>query len=185
MASSVSASSLRSHIEKTSLECLNQDDRHPLTNAIENTDPSLYLQSCVDSELLIKCAFQQAARLERISISACKLNDTWDTASAPARVKVYVNQINMGFDDVESTPPSYEAELKGTDYDGTGTISLTLNVAKFRNVQSLVMYFEHTCGGIDVTRIGSIDLFGKLVESTNMSDWKPLDKNQEYHVPPS
>lgn len=61
--SSLFLSSLRAQINKKSLECLNQDDNYPVTNALETTDPHLYLQSSsIDPQLLVQFEFIQVGR---------------------------------------------------------------------------------------------------------------------------
>ncbi|KAJ1486784.1 galactose-binding domain-like protein [Baffinella frigidus] len=142
-------------IETQTMECLNQDNAHPVTHCLGQgvrDDDNVFLQSDCDEQLLITIHFRQVVKLHSIRIKALNAD------AAPDTVKIFANAINIGFDSAESDPCTQELDLTpGAMADGT---VLPLRFVKFQRVNSVSLFFPSNHGSEDQTIIHKIQLFG-------------------------
>ena len=93
---------------------------------------------------------------------------------APKKIRLFLNNRNLGFDDAESLEPAQEIEL--TKAQGSGVEAVQLRFVKFQTVQTLAIFVENNQGGGDVTRIDKLELIGTNGET---SDWSNFNKPEE------
>jgi hypothetical protein len=165
-------------IDMSTLECLNQDSTHPVTNAVRNSfsevaegmDAESWLQSDpdVDHQLLIKVGFQLPVKLQAITVRG-KIEDE----TAPQSVKVFQGFMSIGFQEAEDQEAVQSLELTESHVEA-GDPCL-LRMTKFQNVTTLQLFFDNNFGA-DVTRIDNIEFWGSVVETVDMRAWKPVTK---------
>ncbi len=83
--------------------------------------------------------------------------------AAPRTVKLFVNRINMSFDDCEDMPPTQTLELS------SASSTTNLNFVKFQSVTSLTLFVENNLAGGDVTAVSRITIVGQPLATTNVS----------------
>lgn len=92
-------------------------------------------------------------------------------AGVPKTLKLFANRTNMGFDDVDSFPPTQVLELTHADYkDGIATVAL--HFVKFQCVQSMTVFIADNQDGGDVTSLARLQFVGLPIQATNMNDLK-------------
>lgn len=165
---------LNSCIQLSSIECLNEDPKHALKDMIlkKSDDPSKYLCSLDDEQLLIKIGFDKQITLKEILI---KCSDTViQEKSYPTKLKIYKNQITMDFSDAEAETPLQEILLTEEDVKGK---RIKLRPCYFQRISSVVIFVEENAG-FRQTKVHHIELFGSIPDSTNIREWKPkVDEN--------
>jgi hypothetical protein len=93
-------------VHKPECFCLNQNADHPFENILLGADPEALLKSDADEQLLMHFGFKEPVRLHAIDLSAPV------TGEAPKHVKIYVNRLNMGFDDCDGAVPcAFELDM--------------------------------------------------------------------------
>lgn len=148
----------------TSKTCLNESEDHPLKWAFEDND-SLYLESDCDPELLMSFAFSQNVKLHSIKVKGPA------DGSAPKSLKLFINQpALMDFDGARDSVPLQELELSEEDV-ANGTV-LPLKFVKLQNVSNVTLFFGDNQKDEETTKIQSIVLYGKPVNTTNMKDFQ-------------
>jgi hypothetical protein len=121
------------------------------------------LSSDADEQLLITIPFTETVRLSGISFIAP------EGESAPVTVKIFSNPLEMDFSDAESTAATMSMELAAEDLAPDSFNALKF--VKFQQVFKLVIFIEDN-GGADSTSLSGIEIFGKKVHTTNMTDLK-------------
>ncbi|CAB54816.1 Thioredoxin-like I protein Txl1 [Schizosaccharomyces pombe] len=150
--------SLQGCIENPQLECLNQQDDHDLKSAF-NSNPSSFLESDVDEQLMIYIPFLEVVKVHSIAITPVK----GETSSAPKTIKLYINQPNnLSFEDAESFTPTQVIEDIVYEQDDQPTI-IPLRFVKFQRVNSLVIFIYSNVGEEETTKISRLELFGEPV----------------------
>jgi hypothetical protein len=147
--------SLLPYISSKGLACLNESSSHPLSSILgSSAGPKgrSYLESDVDSELLITIPFNESVKLKSISIFSGV-----SPPQAPKTVKLYINQLSMDFGDAESLDPAQVLELTQDDVKGS---RVELRFVRFQNVRSLHIFVKDNQEDEETTRIDSIDIFG-------------------------
>eukprot|EP00397_Hematodinium_sp_SG-2012_P035076 GEMP01037691.1.p1 GENE.GEMP01037691.1~~GEMP01037691.1.p1 ORF type:complete len:164 (+),score=31.06 GEMP01037691.1:67-558(+) len=153
-------------INTSAAECLNQDNRFPVSNIFQpNEDLVLKSDESVDHQLLVRLTFQSPVKLSGIIIRAP------DNDEAPQVVKIFQNKIHLGFQDAESDEPVQILSLEPEMLSGEKPIQLRF--VKFQNVSSVQLFFEENQGGA-VTTVKDIKFFGQPAENMNMADFKPI-----------
>jgi hypothetical protein len=71
--------------------CLGENSQFPFSNLF--ADDESCLRSDADEQLIVSIGFRQTSRLQEIEFVVP------DDDSCPATVKLFVNKLNMGFDD--------------------------------------------------------------------------------------
>lgn len=159
--------SLAEFIEKNSLECLNQDNAHPVANAFDG-NPDTYLSSdtSTDDQLLISVAFRSPVKISavKVTIPAGAAED-----EAPTNLKIFLgNDNSIGFDEAET-------RIATADFEECMEIGKEMPVkyVKFQNVQALRIFVPGSAGR-DVTKIQSLQFFGTPAAAMDMKAWKPI-----------
>eukprot|EP00920_Eleutheroschizon_duboscqi_P032540 GHVT01078570.1.p1 GENE.GHVT01078570.1~~GHVT01078570.1.p1 ORF type:complete len:163 (+),score=12.73 GHVT01078570.1:1809-2297(+) len=87
---------LQEFIDKSKVECLNEDENFKASNALNQPNTELYLASDdEDPELLLKIGFTQPVKLASIRFFATP--DGVADGSAPKRIKLFSNTLSIGF----------------------------------------------------------------------------------------
>ncbi|KAK7197615.1 PITH domain-containing protein [Novymonas esmeraldas] len=137
-------------------------------NQAAHQDP---IRSDDDEELLIVAPLRSVCRIKGISVAA-PAND-----NAPARVKVFVNLLNVtGFGSVQRLVPQEQLQL--ADGSVEDRIIYRVNPAKFSAVSSLTFLFDESFSR-DETEVLRIELFG---ENTGKSTRQQVATNIVYEA---
>lgn len=122
-------SSLLSQIDMSQTNCLNEATGHDLKKML--AEPSSYLESDADEQLLLNIAFLQAVKLFAIRLT------TTESAldNSPKTIKIFADQANLGFDEATSQTPLQEFEL--SEGQSKGKELVLLRYVKFQKVNSL------------------------------------------------
>ena len=83
-------------IDLAQCECLNSDPKFPVAN-IFNNDPSRFLQSNVDQELLISIQFRQSVKIHSIKF----ISSSESKNSSPKTIKLFANHAMMSLEEAE------------------------------------------------------------------------------------
>ena len=92
-----------------------------------------------------------------------------------AGVLIFVNRVNLGFEDIEDVDPTSTLELTDEDLKENAD-KLQLQYVKYQRVKSITLFVEDNNGG-EVTALGGLQFFGKPVAGTNMNDFKSQQSN--------
>eukprot|EP00933_Yihiella_yeosuensis_P006682 TRINITY_DN11142_c0_g1_i2.p1 TRINITY_DN11142_c0_g1~~TRINITY_DN11142_c0_g1_i2.p1 ORF type:complete len:310 (-),score=75.54 TRINITY_DN11142_c0_g1_i2:229-1158(-) len=170
---------LNNLIDSNTLECLNQDDAHPITDFFkkapaaasneesqeDSASPALQSDPDSDHQLLLKVGFRQPVKLKAIIVQANSEDET-----APQVVKIFQGQESIGFQEAEEETPTQKLELSAGEVDSGEPIQL--RYVKFQNVSTLQLFVESNFGS-DVTRIQKLEFYGTPAETVDMKAWKP------------
>ncbi|CAE7500984.1 TXNL1 [Symbiodinium microadriaticum] len=158
--------SLDEFVEKGQLECLNEDKEHPVLNILDpSPDTALSSDENVDHQLLLKVQFRVPVKLQSVRILGSSEDGT-----APQTVKLFLDKVNMGFEDADEEPVQ-ELTLGPENVDGGEACQLRF--VKFQNVSSLQIFFQENFGA-PVTRVSRLEFLGQPASSMDMKDWKPV-----------
>jgi len=157
--------SLEEFIEKGQLECLNEDKANPVANVLDvSIETFLSSDENVDHQLLVKVQFRVPVKLQSIKILGSAEDET-----APQSVKLFLDKVNMGFEDAEEEAVQ-ELQLSAENVAGE---PVPLRFVKFQNVSSLQLFFQENFGA-PTTRVQRLEFFGQPASSMDMKDWKPV-----------
>lgn len=164
---------LNPFIDMTTLECLNQDDDHPVTNAVSISqadadavaDAGLQSDADIDHQLLIKFGFQQPVKLKAITFRG-----NTDDETAPQVVKVFQGQMSIGFQEAEDNDAVQTLDLSTSQVEQAEPVELRF--VKFQNVTTLQLFVQSNFGA-EITRIDLLEFWGTLTETVDMKAWKP------------
>ncbi|PFH37480.1 proteasome-interacting thioredoxin domain-containing protein [Besnoitia besnoiti] len=169
-----SVSSLMPLIDKSKVECLNEDAQHSIRGIIEGASESAYVSSSnEDPQLLIKLGFSNPVKLSSLMIKSPP--GSAEAGEVPKTVKLFTNNLAMGFSEAESEAPIQEVTLDENEVESGCTIPLRF--VKFQNVSTLVIFVESN-NGSDQTKISEIDVFGVPTEKMEMKEWKPVKESE-------
>lgn len=116
---------------------------------IMEASPAKPMTSDVDEQLLLKFTFKSSAALTQLRFRAGE-------EAAPRKVKVYVNQENMDFQDADDLVPVLEKELEYTDNEA----SVKLSGPNFSRVGSLQIFLEDNHDDEEITTLARFGLVG-------------------------
>ncbi|KAJ6611775.1 DUF1000-domain-containing protein [Mycena sp. CBHHK59/15] len=168
--------SLLEFLDLSQLNCLNESSQHPFAAIVSvkaaNTT-SNYLLSDADEQLLLNIFFNQSVRVRSIVIKSS------GGQQAPKQAKLLVNRPSLGFEDVEDAEEPEVAQVLDIpeDYVKEGR-PIALRYVRFQTVTSLHIFIVSNQGGVDETRIDSVDVLGVPVETTK--DLSGLKKQDEH-----
>lgn len=160
-------------IDMNTIECLNQDDAHPITNAISRSlagaesvaGNALQSDPDIDPQLLIKLAFRQPVKLKAITFRG-KVDDE----SAPQTIKVFHGQMHIGFEEADDQQAVQTLSLPASLIERGHPI--TLHFVKFQHVTSLQLFVQSNFGA-EVTRVEQLQFWGSPAEVVDMKGFKP------------
>jgi hypothetical protein len=135
---------------------------------ILNSDPTNYLRSDADPQLLISIPFQSAVKLNGIKFT---FRDDQEGSTEPSKIRVFTNRVSLDFSDAESLPAVQEI-----DTPKSGEI-IPLKFVLFQNIFSIQIFVQDNCGG-PVTEISCIELFGQPGENMNMKEFKKVKDDE-------
>lgn len=157
---------LRSFIDLSKSECLNESDDHPFTAALEPGDDE-YLESDCDEQLIIALGFLQPVKLHSIHLKGPA------DGRAPRTVRLFINQPQtIDFDSASDMKPVQAFVLKPEQV--TEDVVIPLSYVKYQYVQDLTIFIKDNQGGGDKTVLNYLELFGSLLDTTNMAEFKRL-----------
>jgi len=112
--------------------------------------------------------FNQAVRVKSIVLH------TANSQQGPKLIKLLVNRVAIGFEDVEDAEEPEAAQVlelsEGTVKEGQ---SIDLRFVRFQSVNSLHIFVSSNQGGEEATRIDAIDILGfPGVVTKDLSDLK-------------
>lgn len=166
--------SLMDQVDRASLECLNEDSSHRVSNVLSpGIDCYLQSSSGESEQLLIKYKFLNPVKLHSIIVKG--LPDGVASGTAPKTLRLFINSENLDFQDAESDPCTQEMTLERSHVE-TGE-KLLLRYVRFQNVNSLAVFVADNYGG-DCTKVAYVGLYGSLASSSKIENWKPT-KDQE------
>lgn len=111
-----------------------------------------------EPELIIHITFKEKVNLTGINL------ECHNSGNAPSEIQLFSNKTNIGFSDI-GTVPSTESISKFT----VGKL-YNLKIAKYRNIDTLVLYVSNPSGSI--VELTNVDIFGVTAENTDMSQMK-------------
>ena len=98
------------------------------------------------------------------------ISTKWIKTPHNTGVMLFVNRVNLGFEDIEDTEPTTTFELTNDDLKENAD-NLILPYVKYQRVKSITLFIDDNNGG-EVTSLGGVKFFGKHVAATNMADLK-------------
>lgn len=158
-------------ILKTQCECLNENDEHPLSDALTAGDG--FLESNCDPQLLVSITFIQSVKIHSLKIKG-------PADKGPKNVKIFINQPRtLDFDMAESFGSVQELQLGPNDLDGS---PINLRYVKFQNVNNIQFFIKDNQIGSDITRVDNITIIGTPITTTNLEGLKRVaGKKGEAH----
>jgi len=122
------------------------------------------LRSDCDEQLLISLPFASGVKLHSLNILG-------GGETAPKTVKLFINNDNLAFDDVEDKKPHHEFEMSAREVAG-GVIVLPF--VKFQYVTNLTIFISGNLADDEVTTLDRIQLFGQGIAPTDMKEFKKV-----------
>eukprot|EP01055_Gregarina_sp_Pseudo9_P002094 Gregarina_sp_Pseudo_9__2093@NODE_2457_length_989_cov_14_615789_g2260_i0_p1_GENE_NODE_2457_length_989_cov_14_615789_g2260_i0NODE_2457_length_989_cov_14_615789_g2260_i0_p1_ORF_typecomplete_len173_score33_28PITH/PF06201_13/3_6e30_NODE_2457_length_989_cov_14_615789_g2260_i0406924 len=167
-------SNLDSLIDKTSVECLNEDPKFPVTGCLFQPNVDLETRSLDDPELLIKFGFTCPVKIGQFSVKVSKA--VAEAGSYPDKLHLFVNQPDLDFSN-RSDHSAKECVTLGKQ-DVIEGKKIELRLAKFQNIRHLAIFVESNPAEAEVTRLGSLTFFGLPESTLDMKAWKPTEERE-------
>jgi hypothetical protein len=87
----------------------------------------------------------------------------------PKTIQIYTNRAHiLGFEEADDIPATQSINLSESDWDSTGTATLSLRFVKFQNVTSLVLFIVDGDGEGDRVRVDRIRIIGETGEKREL-----------------
>jgi len=142
-------------IDMSRSECLNDDPSHPFSNLWqEGTAGTKFLKSDTDEQLLFTVAFKSIVSLKNIKIVAPS------DGTGPKKVKLFVNKLNISFDDASEYKATQEFDVTAEDLK-SGIKPVQLDSVKFVKTDTLTVFVKSNQGDQEHTVINQIVLWGR------------------------
>jgi len=164
---------LNSTIQFPQVTCLNEAEGHTARDLLKDvtTQENRSIRSDCDAQLLITIPFNSSVRLQSLIIEG-------PIGKAPKRIRLFINNVSMDFDNATSLPSVQDLELNQTDTKQGSSIQVQLKFVKFQRVDTLIIFVDSNQSGGDVTEITKLVIVGQtiVVEGTKM-DPRAVTKN--------
>jgi len=154
-------------IDKAASYARNEQSRFPWTNLLIG-DTRLGCKSDADEQLILHFEFQEFVKVHSIKLT--EFNNGTDPEQNPSRVLLFVNRVNLGFEDIEDVDPTTTFELTNEDLKENAD-KLLLQFVKYQRVKSITLFIEDNNGG-EVSALGGLKFFGKPVAGLKINDFK-------------
>lgn len=105
-------------------------------------------------------------------------------ATAPRKVRLFVNKLNLGFSEAEEQAATQELTLKAADVKATTDLASSATkvlTAKFAKVASLTIFVADNQGDEESTVLNRIVLFGASQSGAPPSNVKTINSPLEYN----
>mmetsp|Transcript_10261 Transcript_10261/g.13764 ORF Transcript_10261/g.13764 Transcript_10261/m.13764 type:complete len:195 (+) Transcript_10261:104-688(+) len=158
---------LSEKISKSETYARNEASNFPHTNLFIG-DSRLGCKSDADEQLIVHIAFNEPVKLHSFKLT--EFNTGADPELNPTKILVFVNKVNIGFEDVEDIDPTQTFHLTEADLK-EGSDPIRTQYVKFQRVRSITLFVEDNAGG-DISAIGGLKLYGRTVATMNMNDFK-------------
>lgn len=131
--------------------CLNTDpDSSPLSSVFQEGGS---LISDADEQLLLNITFHNV-----VKIHSFKLIGEGD--EAPKNVRLFINQVSMGFDNVEDLKPVQTFELSKEAATDESKEPILVNFVQYQKVSQLSIFVESNQGDGDRTVVKKVQIYG-------------------------
>jgi len=157
---------LSGKIDKPACYARNEAAGAPMSNLFIG-DSRLGCKSDADEQLILHIAFQDFVKIKTIKFIA--FNGGADPESNPSKLHLYVNRENLGFEDCDDVDPTQTLHLTAEDLKESAP-PINLKYVLYQRVKSLTIFIVDNQGG-EITSLGSLKLFGRTLETTNMNDF--------------
>ncbi|KAH8583334.1 thioredoxin [Cryptosporidium sp. chipmunk genotype I] len=164
-------------IQKSSIECLNENRSFPFKNALFQTNLEIFCSSLDDHELLAKFRFVQPVNLTGISFKLLERDAI--EGFGPKKIKIFADTTSYNIGDAETENCTQEFEVSKSQLI-TGEC-IDLKIVKFKNVNFIQIYFSENHGS-ENTRIGKINIYGEKGDYVDISKWKPYKEENDPHL---
>ncbi|KAL6053565.1 Thioredoxin-like protein 1 [Balamuthia mandrillaris] len=164
---------LANFLDLQQCHCLNQSEEHPLRNALLSQEEEEYLESDCDPQLLLHLRFKRPVKLHRLVLAPLATH----AATAPKNIKLFVNQQNLNFQDVDDYPPALQLTLTAQHFEE----GIPLQPLRFQKVEWLSIFVEDNDGGAETTIIQHLDCIGDALERivVDLEHQQPQQVNEE------
>jgi len=144
---------LTSYIETSSTELLNaKGNVSDVLATLETQNTALAgISSDCDPQLLLTVHFKEPVKIASIKFESAQ------ASTAPRKVKLFVNKLNVGFSEAEDLPATQELTLTAKDTNSSPNAletSTKVMTAKFAKVSSLTIFIMDNQSDDDTDDIG-------------------------------
>jgi len=154
-------------LNKTECYARNENGAFPWTNLFIG-DTRIGCRSDADEQIILHFEFKEFVKLRSIKLT--EWNNGTEPDQNPSRVLLFLNRVNLGFEDIEDVDPTTTLEITNEDLKENAD-NLQLEYRKYQRVKSITLFVEDNNGG-EITSIGGLKFFGKPVAGTTMNDFK-------------
>lgn len=157
------------NVDFSAVTCLNVSDDYAVSATFPSSPASTFVQSDCDEQLLVSIPFRQPVKLTAIGLSVPSETE-W--TMAPKQVKLFKNQSNLDFSDVEDAVPTASFEISAqriVGQKGSTMVYQEVSPGRFRDVASLAIFIESNHGA-GVSRLYSVSLVGLSKEGLDMTN---------------
>merc|ERR1719197_1052065 len=121
------------------------------------------LRSDADEQLLFFIPFTSPVKLQGLVVAAP------NNGSGPKTVKLFINRLNITFDDVDDLNETQAVTLTADQLEGKAS---ELKFVKFQNVHNITVFIEDNQGDEEQTVLNRLAFIGRPMAGTNMSELK-------------
>jgi len=138
-----------------------------------------WVESDTDEQLMLFMPFQSTLKVHTLQITSLPPTSEDDDDEAPMRPKtihIYTNRAHiLGFEEADDIPATQFITLSKSDWDSTGTATLSLRFVKFQNVTSLVLFVVDGDGDGEKVRVDRIRVIGETGEKRDPGKLEKID----------
>ncbi|XP_040564667.1 thioredoxin-like protein 1 [Lepeophtheirus salmonis] len=156
-------------LDKSKCECLNQDDDHPYTHALNDKEAGFLASDC-DEQIILSVTFTQSVKVHSLRVKGPQ-------DKGPKNIRIFQNHpTTLDFDKADSMIATQDIELTKEQLDGT---PIPLRFVKFQNVQNIQLFIKDNQEGDDITQVDFLSIIGTPISTTNMNDFAKVPGKNE------